>query len=348
MSNLIMYVGTANKLSATLVDDNGIPITDADVVSYLIETVDDVPVLVDSGLMTHTTGGVYEVTLAPDVFDLYEDVQLVTKITAEEPAGTQIAYMECNFIPRVNECQGSAADGGLGNVGTMCQRVLEEVDRERSLDDHVCMRAIISTIEELRWKPFFFNKGWFNFTLIDGVYRYGPSSIGAGWPSDLLWITNMQIQNPVGGNLWWDVEPVSQSNIQEWLNVRYSRTTPRFFKWFNETIVFGPIPNREYQIECDMVRDIGTPKMNFKDQKWYFYDPHDSSKLIDPDYTNAWFTWGERLVRAGAVRRIMTEVLRSEEGAKFAISTEKTEFHNLTAATEHRQVPRTRRKSWGL
>ena len=346
MSELKFFVGTESTLSVTLLDSNQAPITDGSV-SAVIETTEDPPTAVFSGALPHVSDGVYSVVLPADTWDAVAGIECQSEITALDVGAVQIAFLRSFFVPQVRSCPPLTFAGGTGNMTTMVQSIMEDCDRERKLSREVVTRKVIRALETHRWEPLFFNESFFTFTTETEEGIYGPSTIGIGWPANLMWITNMQVRNPVGGDLWQDVLPVSQSNIHEWRNIRNARSVPQYFRWLREQIFLGPIPNRIYTMECDTIIDLGTPGARFEDEKWRFSDPVDPVLDLSDEFTNSWFTWGEALTRATATRMIYEEIYKDQVMARGMRGIEEEERKKLAGFSERRQVPRSQRKSWG-
>ena len=119
------------------------------------------------------------------------------------------------------------------------------------------------------------------------------------------------------------------------METRFETSTTQFtglptdYAIYNDTLYLWPVPDDAYEIDMLVTLDPGSPYYEYdaSGKTWAFYDP--TGTTISDDYTNDWFTKGERLIRNYAKYLLFTDVFVTPELAQVMRGTAEEEAQRL-------------------
>lgn len=236
------------------------------------------------------------------------------------------------------------SSSGTPNLGTMVQRIKDEVLRDTSTEENYIKKAISSAIRFYRYHRFWFNEGTFTLATVDGTKDYVAVSSGSsGYPRDLILIDHLTLVN--GQSLM----PLKKVGIQEFRALDTSDShegVPSHWTFHHETISLHPTPNAVYSIRGDYLKELtgsdgDEDRLGFSavyaDDAWSFRDV--DGNLLTSLYTSAWFDEAEELIRAKAKSLVYGEVLRDSKAAAEQEILAELYYRNLKLATDNFEMP---------
>ena len=235
----------------------------------------------------------------------------------------------------------------LGDFGTIKQRTLDEMDRDRLPDVDQVSMSICQAIQRLRWIPFWFNQqsDISSLTLVTGQADYAAGAGANDYPADLLAPITIRITHPTT----LQESEVFPASLDEYRNAlgaeRGIQRRPRDWTFHNKEIKFSPLPDAAYTVELDYVIDIGTPAYKFvpgAPGSFEFFEPDLTTPLTD-DFTNDWFTEGEAVVRAATKVSIYAGFLMDPEKAQAAEQDVQRELSQIASIA---RMPTPHRTPW--
>lgn len=174
------------------------------------------------------------------------------------------------------------------------------------------IQSAIATYETTRF--------WFNqsraltFSTVVGQRAYGSADL-ADIPTMVRIDTVLQTQ---GGTLS-EIDRISPVEMDLFHSPSTSDGKPVAWSWIGDEIHFWPTPNAIYS-----TRLIGIPRL---------------PALVNGSDTNAWMTYGERLIRAAAKRILHTNVTRDTAAAALHFTEEQFCLEKMNSETLSR-MPR--------
>jgi len=198
------------------------------------------------------------------------------------------------------------------DLGTMVQRIINEVSRTATADEDSVKMAIISSIRHFRDHRFWFNEGTHTFTLTADQQTYSFETASTeGPPED--WIRPITAYVYVSSTRYLMMDQVDIEQLR-WATPTSSVTgTPSIWSWYGQQMHFAPIPDSADSVRFDYVKDIGTPSYNWDGTGWLFSAPAGDT-LLD-SWTSSWFQEAEELIRARAKWDLYYNYLDDDQNA---------------------------------
>lgn len=228
-----------------------------------------------------------------------------------------------------------------GNWISAVERIKAEITRSRPEDDDYIKRALATRMEFYSTYRFQFNEGHKFLITQPGVFEYDPEDppgSGTGYPSDLLVIDAVQVfQNAVDPNsglplsgsrdFAYPMERIDPATIRFWTDNQNDGTRPYFYAFFNNRFFVYPVPDRNYLIRFDYLKDIERPRYQFVNGEWKYFDSTGSP--VDDDYSTPWLDHAEELIRSGAKADLFANVFSDEGSVPNARGQEKSALRKL-------------------
>ena len=224
-----------------------------------------------------------------------------------------------------------------GDVQTMQERVLNELDRPRAVDGDIALTCIIDSIEEYRWHPFHWNTNFVGGTIAADANTLDVLSTVPDFLSVLeFWIANV---STVRNSQVFECG-MSEFRVVSDRNSGY-KGRPINMIYHGQVLEFDRVLDEDYTFVMDYIKDIGTPSYNFDsgEQQWEFLDP--SGAALPADYTSSWFTYADELIRSSSKRRIYESYLKDQEAASNSMQLEQRALERLGTIFRTRPPRRT-------
>lgn len=236
------------------------------------------------------------------------------------------------------------ASSGTPDLGTMTQRIRDEILRDTDVETNYIKKAIASAIRTYRYHRFWFNEGTFTLSTVDGTQDYSAVSSGsAGYPRDLISVDRLTLVHNTS------LIKLPKVGIQEFRDLDSGDNTegrPSCWTFHHESLMLYPTPDAVYTIRGDYVKELtgldgdddrlGLSAV-YVDDAWSFRDV--DGNLITDSYTSAWFDEAEEMVRAKAKALVYSEVLRDTKAAAEQEAIAASHYANLKHATDGFEMP---------
>ena len=198
------------------------------------------------------------------------------------------------------------------NLGTIIERIINEVSRTASADRDTVKMAIISAIRYFRDHRFWFNEGTHEFDLTVNQQEYETETADTkGPPAD--WLRHITAYINITGTRYLEMDHVSIEEMRWHTPTDTMAGIPSWWTYFNETMFFAPIPSQADAVRFDYVKDLGTPSYNWGGTDWLFSGPQ-GDPLLD-SWTSRWFIDAEELIRARAKWDLYYNYLDDDQNA---------------------------------
>lgn len=171
-------------------------------------------------------------------------------------------------------------------------------------------RKIYESIDSYRNQRFLFNEKETTFPTTIGIKDYPLGTLGV--PADILHIDSMTV---LYGGRPIPVEPVDPEVIQRDYLLN-TPSLPTHWSINHGSLLLYPIPNSVYTVDIIYISDFSA------------YTPTSAD-----NYTDAWFTTGERLIRNATKALIYGELLRNPAEEMRAIQLTGRAFLDLKSRT---------------
>lgn len=214
-------------------------------------------------------------------------------------------------------------------LGTLIQRIKEELPRHASADDDRITLAILSTLEYYKHKQLGFNEGTATFTTTVDQESYGNESeegAGAGYPNDLLAPGVVFLEH--AGGTWVDLPQRNIDYIRQENYTDVYQGYADYYAWFEEKIYLTPVPHVTYDIRLDYIKDLGSPFAVYESNAWVFKEDI-TEDPIDNTYENDWFDKAEELIRLHAKIDLNENVFKNLREADRLRGRESEVYRNL-------------------
>ena len=203
----------------------------------------------------------------------------------------------------------------MSNLGSMRQRIRDELPRRTSDDTDRITNAIITSIKFYRSHRFYFNNIEDIFATTIGKEDYGNATdegAGKGYNDDLFGIQQVYIE--LSGSRWVPVDEWPFDTIRLWNVATTVRGYADFYAWHNQKFWVSPAAHIVYNIRIDGIKDIGTPVATWDGSEWDFFEPDGTTVLTD-SFANNWFTEGEELIRLHSKVDLAENVFKDDREA---------------------------------
>jgi hypothetical protein len=199
-----------------------------------------------------------------------------------------------------------------GNLGTIVQRIINEVSRTASADIDTTKMTVISAMRFFRDHRFWFNEGTHSFTMTVDQQEYEfETAETEGLPTD--WVRPVTSYINITNTRWLEIDQVDIADIRWHTPTEQVVGIPSKWCYYNEIVFVTPIPSQADDLRFDYVRDLGTPSYNWNGTEWLFSGPA-GEPLLD-SFTSRWFTDAEELIRSRAKWDLYYNYLDDDQNA---------------------------------
>jgi len=193
-------------------------------------------------------------------------------------------------------------------LADMKARIADEIDRD-DLTSQIAL-AISDTIKHYQTERFFTNEGTLSFSTVASQQDYGTST--AVQLANLFDVDDMFVLIPPNQYRVRRIDPTNFTILSN----SYTLGQPFRYQYFNRTLSLYPIPDRVYSMTLHGMMTIAEP-------------------ATDAETGNSWMIEAERLIRAGAKRRLHSDITKDWEQADRCAAMEAEALIQIRAATSN-------------
>jgi hypothetical protein len=208
------------------------------------------------------------------------------------------------------------------------ESLLLEIARSTTTHVDQVYITLIRAMKHYKYTQFWFNEKIGTVMKINKSqieYRrigssYNNQEVTEGFPADFLgpkalFIRKELDDTPTYEDHRYQLFPKDLDWIREY---NYTSDTtlvrPGWYTFQGDVLLVAGVPDANYELRLDYLKDLNIPYYRFQDSTWKFYTPDDTN--LNPDtFTNEWLEYAEELIRQRAKWDIYMSLYDDEDKA---------------------------------
>lgn len=129
-------------------------------------------------------------------------------------------------------------------------------------------------------------------------------------PDPILEIRHLRV---LDGTRPRELNKVSMYELEEHRATDRTNSYPKYWSWWDEKVVFAPVPTTAAVVEGLAIVDLGTPIAKYSGGAWATRTPNDGAAL-NTAYTNGWLSDGFEVLLYQTLAIVYQNVIQGEAG----------------------------------
>jgi hypothetical protein len=226
----------------------------------------------------------------------------------------------------------------MANLGTITERIKNELPRNTSLEITRIRLGLISAMEYYKHHRFFFNEATDTFETVQGQDSYTRGTGTNNYPDDLVYVDTLFVDVT---NTWTEVYQVTLDRLRDEFVSENTEGYPYYWSWHHESILLVPTPHLAFDVRLDYVKQLDTPTANFTGSVWEFTEGDGTTSLTD-SYENDWLTHAEELIRLHTKIDLYQNLYKDNEDVIRLENRLRSVYGNLKSESNFNQATMTR------